>query len=909
MKRRFVEERFPLKEISLESSKEKSIRHGHISTLHIWWARRPLASSRTTTYASLVNLPSDNKGANSKSDFIINISKWKNSLNQGLLTKAQNDILKENGGIAPKILDPFSGGGAIPLEASKLGCETFACDYNPVAVLLLKCTLEFVQKNVNIKREQQLISNSRKNKMLEDIKKWSSWVCEEARKDIGKFYSTEKGLPIVGYLWARTIFCQNPSCKAEIPLMRQFWLTKNKNQGLVIHPKIKSKKIVFEIINTAHSSFPKDFNPSIGTTSKGISNCLVCGSSVDGKTTKKLFSKKLNGVRLIAIVLQNPKGGRKEYRLPTEDDISIFKQIETELKNKRKKLSQKLGIDPVPNDPISTPDNKEYTTGGLLYNFTPVVLYGMTKWCDLFNSRQLLSFVTFSEKMRAAYEKMLVEGYDKEYAKMVYTYLTLIRDRLLDYNSSLCVWAAPGEFIAHTFGRQALPMVWDFFEVNPFSGSTGSWKSGEKWILLVVDHLAHSNSSPAKVFLSSSTSLPFEDEFFDAIFTDPPYYDNVPYAALSDFFYVWLKKDLGDLYPELFSTPLTPKSNEVIAELPLLRGMGKEEAKKILPNIKTSSYFENTLKQSFKEIHRVLKPNGIAVIVYAHKSTEGWETLINSILESGLVVTAAWPINTEMKARLRAQESAALASSIYMVARKWKKDPIGFYRDVKNELKKYLKTKLDMLWNADVRGADFFISAIGSSIEVFGKYEKVVDDKDNLIKSSRLLEDIRKIVTDYAIKQVLHNGLSAEISQLTRFYLLWRWAYGNAKIPFDDALKLSQSVGIDIDQEWNKGFIKKEKEFVRILGPAERNIENFNDITELIDVLHKSVLLWRKNKKNEMNDLLNETGYRNSDVFRRVAQAISETLLPGVTEKKWLDGFLTGLGPGEPSNSVQAKLF
>lgn len=306
-------------------------------------------------------------------------------------------------------------------------------------------------------------------------------------------------------------------------------------------------------------------------------------------------------------------------------------------------------------------------------------------------------------------------------------------------------------------------------------------------------------------------------------------------------------------------------------------------------------YFEDMLKKSFQEIHRVLKPDGIAVIVYAHKSTEGWETMINSLLDSGLIMTGAWPLSTEMASRLRASESAALASSIYIVTRKMKRLSTGFYNEVKEELKQHLNKKLERLWSEGIGGADFFIAAIGSAIEVFGKYEKVMDFEGTIVRADRLLEDVGKIATDYAVRKILHNGFAGEISDLTRFYVLYRWDYGEAKVQFDEAHKLAQSCGIDLAHEWNRhGFIKKEKEFIRILGPQDRKPEDIKDASELVDVLHRVLLYWENSKRDEMVGLLKDSGYGKSEAFYRVAQAISETLPNESKEKKLLDGFLAG---------------
>ena len=384
------------------------------------------------------------------------------------------------------------------------------------------------------------------------------------------------------------------------------------------------------------------------------------------------------------------------------------------------------------------------------------------------------------------------------------------------------------------------------------------------------------------IFQASATSLPYSDNYFDAVFTDPPYYDNVSYSYLSDFFYVWLKRTIGDLYPDLFSTPLTPKSREIVA---YTHNKSWEEAK---------SYFEENLKKSFQEIYRVLKPNGIITIVYTHKSTSGWEVLINSLLDSGLVVTASWPIHTEMKARLRAKESAALASSIYFVARKIERKETGWYNEVKEEIKKHIYEKLERLWQEGISGADYFISAIGSAIEIFGKYKKVMDFEGNIIRADKLVDFVREIVTDYAVRQILHNGIAGELSPLTRLYLLWRWTYQEAKAHFDDARKLAQSTGIDLAKEWNKGFIKKDKEFIKILGPHERDIKEFKKTKELIDVLHYVLILWKEGKRKDMKEVLRDSGFGQKDAFYRVAQAISETLPLESKEKKLLDGFLSG---------------
>lgn len=887
MKHRLIGEIFPITEIGNASANEK--KKGHISSIHVWWARRPLSASRASIYASLVNAPKNLEEWATKSDFIANMSTWENSNNYEILAKIRKQIIETHDGKIPKLLDPFSGGGAIPLESLRLGCETYASDYNPISVLLLKCTLEFPQKfcqdlNSNLK-------NSLKNPLIESIKKWSEWIFQEVSKNSESYYVSENNLKPYAYFWCRQVHCQNPTCRAEIPLFGQYWISKKKKISL--YPFISNNKILFKIIGNGYEKFPQNFDPNNGTVSNAIVNCLVCGSTIDGDVTRKLFSTGDYSEKLIAVSFIDSKS-KKTYRISTNEDLNIIKKVESDLQKKQNKLLSDWMIEPIPTEFIDTPIHKEFKKDELFYNFLPIVLYGFTKWGDLFNSRQKLILLNLMDSIKKVYVKIKNE-HDEEFAKMVTSYLTLAFNRLLTRCNSVTVWHSGSEQTEKIFAIQAIPMKWSYPENNPLVTSNAtSFLGNVNSVIEVLENLISIPKSSISVKQASATSLDYENEFFDAVITDPPYYDMVPYSSLSDFFYVWNKRILGDIYPELFSTPLTPKSSEAISDLPLLRGLGKEQAKKEISSIKSESHFEESLNKSFNEIFRVLKPEGILVLVYAHKSTHGWESLIRSLLNSGFVVTASWPLNTEMKSRMRAKDSATLASSIYMVARKWKKEKIGFYREVKIDLKKYLHTKLNIFWSSGISGADFFISAIGSSIEVFGKYEKIVNDNDQEVKTKLLLNDVRTIVTDFAISHVVKDETIQNISQMTKFYVLWRWAFGDAKVSFDAAILLGHSVGINIEQEVNKGFIKKEKEFIRVLNPEERTEKSLDDTIELINIIHKATLLKKKNKKTELSALLKDTKNDNSDsVLFRVARAISE--IPSAKkEKKLLDGLLAG---------------
>lgn len=905
--RRFIEESFPVKEVGEASAREKNIRHGHISTLHIWWARRPLAASRATAYAALTPAPKDAEEWQKKRDFIVQLSQWENSNNQSLLERARREILEANGGVPPKVLDPFSGGGSYPLEALRLGCDSYANDYNPVAVLVEKATLEYPQKfgrpfegmpdwakpqtagtkdaggkkKGKKKADEQIAlfdpttgsEPTDFNPLLNAVRYWGEWVLEEVKKELAEFYPVDPDGSIhVGYIWARSVHCQNPTCGAKIPLLRQYLLSDKAKKKISLYPAVNERQIKFEIVGIANKPLPKDFDPSNGTINKSVITCPVCSSVIDAKTTRKLFRGKESGQELVAVILDH-KGG-KIYREVTEKDKKVFSRASTKLEEYQKILLEKWGIAPIPDEIIPPLSGK--------FNVTS---YGMNTWGSLFNDRQTLVLLTFVDKIReATYVISQVLKENQEFLLAITTYLAITLNNIVEKNNTISRWVSTKETIAGSFGRQSLPMVWDYIEPNPLGNATGSWASAIGYNFRVIEHCSQILKPISLVTQNSAMQLPHKENYFDAILTDPPYYYSITYADLSDFFYVWFKRSLAHIAPDYFATPLTPKADEIIEK----KFWDKS-------SIKDKEWYEDKLKNSLVEAQRVLKTNGIIIIVYAHKTTEGWETLINAVLDSGLVVTSSWPINTEMSTRLIAKESAALASSIYIVARKSPRQPTGFYNDVRTELNQHLDAKLHRLWEEGIGGGDFFIAAIGSAIEVFGKYEQVMDYEGNIVRADRLLEEVRSIATNYAVKQILHNGFAAEITPMARFYVLWRWNYGEALVPFDEANKLAHSCGLDLSLQFSKnGFIKKEKEFVRMLGPQGRKLDDLDDPRDMIDVMHKALLLWEKGQRSEMVKALADRGFGKSEAFYRVAQAISETLPLESKEKKLLDGFLAG---------------
>ena len=888
MKKRFIEWDLPLKEISEDSAREKSIRHGHPSTFHIWWARRPLSSSRTTNFAALINLPDDLKKRNEITELIKKISPWEavKDGNDKNIQKAQQMIKEQWSDHPPRILDPFAGGGSIPLEALRLGCETYASDYNPVAVFIEKATLEWPQKfGIMISHPDKKFGIDGKiekvNLLVYMLHKWSNKILVQAKKEIGQFYPEDSDGSIpVGYIWTRIIQCQKPDCGAEIPLIGQFWLAKKEKVKIAYKPIVnkEKKKISFEIIENNFG----DFNPDEGTVKSGKTRCPVC-NNVIGKEVMKLAQKGEMNEKLIVIIYNNENEVGKRYVIASEKDKAVVEKAKRYLNEKIE--NWRFLESPLPDEKIFQ-GNVEKTPQWLW-----ISKYGYPLWQDLFNYRQKLSLITFMEKIKLAYEEIKKDcnniGLEKyglncdEAAKVIVGFLAAGLSRLVDFNSSLCILnPTGGRGVVHTFGRQALGMVWDYAESNPFNPYGAGWPTASEKNQKFIEHASKSSNYTATVKQASAVSIPYPDNYFDAVLTDPPYYDNVPYADLSDFFYVWLKRCLGDIFPELFSTPLTPKSEEAVANF--------------VRQDNPTEFFENTLSASFKEIHRVLKPDGIATIVYAHKTTAGWETILNSLVNAGLVVTASWPLHTERPGRLRGQGTAALASSIDMVCRKIDRKKVGFYNEIKSQIKERIEEKLQQFWNEGIAGGDFFISAIGPGMEIFSQYERVEKLSGEQVTTAELLDYIRSVSTDFIVGKLLKGASSANIDSESDFYLAYRWTYLDNIVEYDDARKLASASGVNLDDLWGPGgFVKKTGSSISVLGPKER--DHIDSVKSMVDVMHKSLLLWENGKKDEIAELLSKTGYAENPAFKQFCQAVAESLLNGNKEKQLLEGFLIGV--------------
>jgi putative DNA methylase len=898
-----IEVALPLREVSEESVREKDIKRGQTSSLHIWWARRPLAASRATALAAL--LPDEPSKREEYLQLIKDISPWEVASGDtpqahSILDKARGLILEAYGGKAPKVLDCFGGGGAIPLEAQRLGCEVCALDYNPVAVLLLKALLEYPQKYGQLQTVQEtvtgglgMVTSRSVNPLFEAVRSWGMVALEEARKEVGRYYPPDSdGNTPLAYFWARTVPCQHAECGAEIPLLTEAWLVKKERKKIALKliPNKKRKSISLEIVEGENI----DFDADEGTISRAHVRCPVCGNTIDDEGTRKIFREGKASERMLAVVSVNLGTRKKSYRLPQEEDSITFMRATEALTKLRGELRESWGIEPVPEEPIKRVP--------VSFGVINVWVYGLNKWGDLFNQRQKLLLLVLAEKIREVGRRIDATGGDTGFATAVKTYLALALDNMAEKNNSLNRWVVNAEAIAGCFAMQALPMRWGYAEGNPFVGSI-SWEKLLDFKIRALFSWVPKQTSPlASVVSGSACKLPWPDETFDAVFTDPPYYDNVPYSYVSDFFYVWLRRTLGDTFASLLATPLTPKAEEIVAYIP---ENGDVEQARIR--------FEDLFTQAMSEVARVLKPEGIAVIVFAYPKTQAWEAVIKAALKAGLYLTASWPIHTEMKARMRAKEAAALASSIYMVCRKRTSKELGEYPKVRLEIQKRVRQQLDAFWSEGIRGGDFFMSAIGPAVEVFGRYERVEKLSGEVVEVRELLDYVEKVVSEFALERILGSAELGGVDPETRFYLLWRWTYSQARVPFDEANKLAQAVGTELKTLWDKGgLVSKEKEFVHVMGPKDREKDkkfmNQVGFTTMVDAMHRACIYWEHGERRQLREHLAQTFGTNS-VFWRVVQNIADVLPDGDKEKQLLQGLLNVPEARDKVASGTGRLF
>ena len=678
----------------------------------------------------------------------------------------------------------------------------------------------------------------------------------------------------VAYLWTRTVRCKNPACGATVPLVRQTWLCRKKDRFValkIIAPKGK-KEVRFDVVES-RTEKGLGFDPA-SFSKAGNATCPFCGTVADSDYVKDEGCAKRMGQQMMAVVCTRPGRQGKVYlsgaRVPLAcipDDASIRQRIEA--------LCRRTGLT-VPSEPI-TNDAKSA-------NYC--VLYGLTTFGDLFTPRQMLCLLTFAATVREVAGQAASLSIDEARTRAVQTYLAIHVNRTADYNSTICSWHNTGEKIGHTFGRQALPMVWDFTELAPFGEASGSPQGALDWIVGVAEAQSETGT-PATVTRGSATALPWPDASFDAVVTDPPYYDNVGYGILSDFFYVWLKRTIGYLYSEHFATEGTPKKNEAVAD-PVRHDGSKEKAR---------AAYEQMMAQAFAEANRVLKPGGQMTVVYAHKTTLGWSTLVDALRGAGFTVTEAWPLDTEMKSRLIAMETASLASSIFLVARKREGAETGSYEDeVRPELEKIVRERVDSLWKMGITGADLVIAAVGAGLRAFTRFARVEYANGEEVPAKKFLAEVEGVVLETLLEKIFGlpgSGVSA-VDGPSRFYVLWRYAYKAAEMEAGEAIVFTYGQNVELDGQkglstGRHALVEKKKGKYRLRDFTERGADEKLGLPEdggapapLIDALHR--ILWLvENQPRALNKFLDDAR-PDRERLRLVAQALAGRALSGGTE-------------------------
>lgn len=812
MTTKLIEVALPLDAINREAAREKSIRHGHPSTLHLWWARRPLAACRAVLFAQLVDDPSahedlypteidQDRERRRLFDIMERLVPWEASIDQKVLDEARAEIARCYPSGLPGIVDPFSGGGSIPLEAQRLGLEVHASDLNPVAVLIGKALIELPPKfqdrpPVHPDRSSELHGTQswqRTQGLADDIRYYGKWMRDEAERRIVNHYPraslpNDQSATAIAWIWARNVTCPNPACGSTMPLVRSFWLGKKKGKEAWVKalPQLAAKNVRFEI---RHDPEGPRVDGSVGRTG---ATCLVCETAVPLEYIRSEARDGRMGAQLMAVVAEGQRG--RTY-LPPSDEQERAAQIER---------------------PSEVPDS-ELPEKALGFR---VQAYGMTHHADLFTNRQLVALCTLSDLVGEAREKVITAAQgDIEYGNAVATYLGLLVGRVADYQSTICTWASNPqmEIVRGTFARQALPMTWDFAEGNIFGPSTGSVDILAEWIAKVVERLG-SQTVPAIVEQQDATSRSFAGL---VVSTDPPYYDNIGYADLADFFYVWLRRSLRSVYPTLLGTVLTPKADELIAT-PFRFDGDKRRAE---------DHFESGFAQVFDHAAKQSLPGTPMTIFYAFKQSEseddevgsgtdtastGWEKMLDGLLRSGLQVTGTWPMRTERAGRSIEIGTNALASSIVLVCRPRSAtagvtDRRGFIQHIKSRLEHSLRE----LQTGGIAPVDLAQAAIGPGMGVFSSYAKVIEPDGSTMRVRKALSLINQVLDEVAAEQ------EGEFDENTRWAIAWYAEQGMEEGSYGRADDLSRAKNVSVDGLVKAGLVKSGGGKVRLLERDE----------------------------------------------------------------------------------------
>jgi adenine-specific DNA methylase len=1033
---RLIEVAFPLEQASVASVHEKNVRHGHISTLHIWPARRPLAACRAALLATLLPDPGDpikrqellekiggrvvTKPVKTTDENGTTYTEDKKVVEGGVLAWGQeNDpamdefraMIKEfYGDKAPKVLDPFAGGGAIPLEAMRLGCDVTASDINPVAWLILKCTLDYPQQFAGkkwllpefVKEWPDFVEDflggkvkkrkGNKKPHFSDLKQlqlmklpeadlawhvraWGRWVLERARADLSARYPVVDGEPTVAYLWART--ARDKITTGRIPLLKTFWLCKKKSKRVAVLPVPKEygSGVTFKLLNESDLNNPQrvidefSFLKKWEVTMEKFGDFLNHGTmnragvwspcsgrpGLIGLTTDDLRrqgQQGLLGAQMTSVVVEatTPNGKKtfKKYRLPTEEEI---KAAHVEIEDLEEAFSDiPFGM---PEEPTPTGGGSGASRAFSLHN------YGMKKWRDLFTPRQLLAMGTFVKHTRKAIEditqRRLVrtdiavgksDDLQKE-AESIGAYLSLCLDRLVDYSSAMCTWHNSKEQMRNTFGRFALPIIWDFTEVSPVSDTTGNYKGALEWVSLFITHALNTcvHASGVQVRIQSAVSV--TEDKLDLVLTDPPYYDAIPYSDLMDFFHIWLRRNQYGFIPQIdsvFREPLSPKWDREKRDGELIDDESRFGGDKAA----SKKSYEDGMGRAFQKINEGLSDNGRLVVVFANKEVDAWETLIGALIRGGAIVTASWPIQTEMPNRTRGMSSAALASSVWIVCRKRPKTAVaGWDANVLSRMKQILfdprevlggRNILQYYFDLGITGPDFIWAALGPALEAYSAHPFVKKQEGGVMTVPEFLKEVRKLVLQFSLgelpgfrdvqRDTQGRGEAIELDVVTQYYLLHRAYFGLDPAPAGACILYANACGkneTELKLVWNiieqggkskRGRPTKEETETmdEEVGESKGNEYRLLDWSErvkddrlgesrtggpapLIDRLHRLMALFQQNRTYDVQQAFDAWGLSSIRAFSPLLQAIRELALRDGkdTERRLVEALATQL--------------
>lgn len=818
-KKKLIEVALPLATINQEASREKSIRHGHPSTLHVWWARRPLAAARAVLWASLVDDPSSNldrfptiEEQDIERRRLLNLLErlvpWESSSDPRVLEEAASEIRRSCPDRLPTILDPFGGGGAIPLESLRLGLPTASGDLNPVAVLIQRAMLQIPTRfsgsapvNPTARSTQSVWEGTRG--LAADIEAYGRWMSVEAQSRIGHHYPdaiAEDGsrLTPIAWLWARTIPSPDPAWNGSVPLVKTWIVSKRPGKKVVwVEPSADpAAQTVSYTVRTGG-------RPPSGTIpegrGKGGGECLATGAPIPFERIREASKQGLLGADLTAVVAEG-RGGRV-YVTPTAEQVDAASVT------------------------VEEPDlGSIFEVPGRIN----VVGYGLTRWTQLFTPRQLLALTTFSDLLADVHAQIAEDARAAglsaattrlrdggtgavAYADAVVTYLAFVVDKCSDYWSSICSWHNSKEQIRNTFSRQGIPMTWEFAETNPFSSSTGNWNAMVDWVVKAVIALPSSRAADVE---QRDASARIREVGRCVVSTDPPYYDNIHYADLSDFFYVWLRRNLRDIWPDELATLLTPKTDELIANQ--ARAGSKKAAQQ---------HFESGIAKVFASAAEHADPDFPATIFYAFKATEatengvvstGWETFLRGILDAGYTVSATWPVRTEMGARMIASGTNALASSIVLACRpRHVAAALATRGEFIGALRREIAPAIRLLQAQNIAPVDLAQSAIGPGIAVFSRYAKVVEADGTSMSVRAALALINEVLAEVL------SGEESEFDADTRFALTWFEQYGHGSGPFGDADLLAKAKDTTVAGVTEAGVVAGREGKVRLVSRDE----------------------------------------------------------------------------------------